>query len=212
MKKIPLDFEQEFTWKKDLDKKEEKSPFLRQLTLLKPTLEENITTTVKKRKCFDDLNDKLSTIVLEKKNEKNVEKIHFIHILISYLHLLINSIITVLFIYIVFSLLFFIKRDINHKITERKAFIRNIVEEGNYHYKINRCDPRTRVPALNLKCTEWEVMKDRKIDSVEVTKIVLEVIGESLDGFVRRFSVKSCLIGGMFFCIFMIFRNVRFGK
>lgn len=234
MKRFPLDTEQEFTWKKNLEKKKEVSPFLNnkifanKVNLFSEVKHENDGNIFKKRK-YEEINDKLSSITFSDGKKKNDEKelankqnenindrlnsnLNFIYILISYLHLLINCIITCLFIYIIFSLLFFIKRDINTKIIERKLHIKNLSEEGEYNYRINKCDPRTRVPALNLKCTEWEVMMNRKIDSVEVTRIVLEVLGESLDGFVKRFSLKSCLIGGMFFIIFLMFRNSRFGR
>ncbi|KAL0266047.1 UNVERIFIED_CONTAM: hypothetical protein PYX00_011764 [Menopon gallinae] len=124
---------------------------------------------------------------------------------IGYLHFVLNLVVVFLLVYASLTLALFIRSDIRSRIEERRTILRNLIEESRVNYETNKCDPRTRVPAMNSKCAEWEAAMNRSLSSVELTKIVVEVFGEACDGFVEKVSVKSCLISAVFFVLFLLF-------
>lgn len=130
---------------------------------------------------------------------------------IGYLHFVLNFVVVFLLVYACVALALFIRSDIRSRIDERRTILKNLIEESRANYEMNKCDPHTRVPAMNGKCAEWEATMNRSLSSVELTRIVVEVFGEACDGFVEKVSVKSCLICAVFFVLFLLFRNSRIG-
>lgn len=134
------------------------------------------------------------------------------YVTISYLHLFLNVVVIFLLIYGSVSMALFLRNDIHSKISERRTFLKNLIETSKKNYELNKCHPSTRVPAIDKKCTEWEIIMNKKMSSVELTRIVVEVFGEACDGFINKISVKSCVVCGIFFTVFLLFRNSRIGN
>lgn len=134
------------------------------------------------------------------------------YVAISYLHLFLNVVVIFLLIYGSVSMALFLRSDIHSRISDRKTLLKNLIESSKMNYVLNKCDPSTRVPAMSKKCAEWEVIMNKKHSSIELTRIVVEVFGEACDSFVNRISLKSCVVCGIFFTLFLLFRNSRIGN
>lgn len=126
---------------------------------------------------------------------------------IGYLHLALNLVMIGFVCYIVLYMLIGLQRDIRYKITNRRTQIKHQIEEAREAYRINRCDPATRVPAIEELCNKWECVIKNGYGSVGYTRIIAEVFGDVIDGFVRKFSVRSSLTIGFFFILFLMFRR-----
>lgn len=200
--KSPMDIEMELNWKKE---RERKPPKPDQFSYITP---------VKKRRVDTSLDIDCTAIVAQRnppltRSLKNLSNLPYVGI--GYLHLLLNIVVIFIIIYGTVSLALFLRSDIQSRIIDRKMFLRNMIEVSKNNYELNRCDPRTRVPAMNTKCTEWEIVMSKKMSSVELTKIVVEVFGEACDGFITKISLKGCILGAVFFVLFLLFRNSRLG-
>lgn len=128
-------------------------------------------------------------------------------VLIGYLHLVLNLVIIGFVCYVVLHVLAGLQRDIRYKVTNRRTEIRQEIEEAEALYRVNKCDPSTRVPAIEEVCNKWECVIRNGYGSVGYTRIIAEVFGDVMDGFVRKFSVRSSLTMGFFFVLFLVFRR-----
>jgi hypothetical protein len=126
---------------------------------------------------------------------------------IGILHMALNFVIVTAICYSALWLVYSMQRDIGHRIRDRKIQIEHEVAEARASYEINRCDPRTRVPALEKACNEWECIVKNGYGSVGYTRIIMDVIGDVLDSFIRKFSIRSSLILGFFFALFLLCRR-----
>lgn len=122
-----------------------------------------------------------------------------------YLVFVFDAVFMLIFLYAFLQLFFFIQKDLMHKIKEKATELEQIVEMAKHNYLINKCDRSTRVPALESVCNKWECTINN--GSIEYTKVFFEVFGEVIDGFIRKFSVRSTIVVGVFMVIYLKYRN-----
>lgn len=198
MGQIPMDVEQNFNWG---NKKERKDVC-------------GYLAPLKKRKieasgCLDGAQmvkyAKRGAETLDKKAKIDVSAMSMT--LVGYLHLISNFVVVSLLCYASIYVLVSIQGDIRHKITDKRMRIEQEINETEKLYKINKCDPSTRVPAMEDLCNRWECVIKNGYGSVGYTRIIAEVFGDVIDGFVRKFSIRSSLVMGFFFIIFLVFRK-----
>ncbi|KAF7683377.1 Nucleus export protein BRR6 [Astathelohania contejeani] len=200
MKPVPMDVELELKWEDAIS-----------------TQAESRSPVIKKRKSYAIKPVSGSGTIIQPSSSSNVFSsssktnqsffIDFPLIMIRYLHLLLNFIVIFLLSYILISLVLMLKNDIKYKIDNSKQVLRGIIEESRRKYMENRCDPSTRPPALRKQCMEWECMMNRNENSIEMSKIMMEVVGELVDGFIQKVSYKSVGLGMIFLIIFLKYRN-----
>eukprot|EP00866_Antonospora_locustae_P001262 jgi/Antlo1/1262/2408 len=204
--KSPMDVEMELHWKRKEAQRKERVGQLKELPY---------TSSLKKRKVEiqEDIDSSALVQLVPPPNLNTRWRVlsAIPYMGIGYLHFVLNFVVVFLLVYASVALALFIRSDIRSRIDERKTILKNLIEESRKNYEMNRCDPRTRVPAMSGKCAEWEATMNRSLSSVELTKIVVEVFGEACDGFVEKASVKSCFICAVFFVLFLLFRNSRIG-
>lgn len=66
-------------------------------------------------------------------------------------------------------------------------------------YVDNRCEPATRIPAMEKRCSGWEECMGREVIVVGKTRVVAETLAEVVNGFVDVISFKtmvSALVSG----------------
>ncbi len=126
---------------------------------------------------------------------------------IGIIHVILNSIILLSTVYVVTFLLYFITIDILYNIGLRKEELRGNIREATRLYSLNRCDPKTRVPALEKQCGEWECMMKNGMKGINYTKIVIEVCAALVDSFIAKFSIKSCFVVFSFFILYFLFKK-----
>jgi hypothetical protein len=130
-------------------------------------------------------------------------------IIIGMLHVVLNLVVTTAICYSTAYLAYSMQRDINHRIRDRKIQIEQEVAEARASYAVNRCDPKTRAPALETVCNEWECIIRNGHGSVGYTRIIADVLADVVDSFIRRFSIRSSLVLGFFLALFLLFRKRR---
>lgn len=128
-------------------------------------------------------------------------------VIIGYIHVLLNMAVLLSVLYIAGYTLYFLTVDTLYKISLRKEEVRVAIEEARRLYGINRCDPSTRVPALESQCGEWDCMIRNGFAGIRYTKIIIEMCAELVDGFVSRFSLKSYGLLGGFLVLYLLFRK-----
>ncbi|EJW04496.1 hypothetical protein EDEG_01289 [Edhazardia aedis USNM 41457] len=129
------------------------------------------------------------------------------NIILHYIYVLYTTLLFCTLIYFIISGTFIIKNDIQTKINARRIQIRSLIERSKYNYNINKCHPSTRVPALQDLCETWECQMNSCINSVEILRIIGEVLGEVIDAFVSKVSFKTVLTVGILMSIYMFFRR-----
>lgn len=126
---------------------------------------------------------------------------------IGYIHILLNAFVLAAVLYIVSYLLYFITVDVIYKIHLRKEEARAVIAEARRLYIINRCDPATRVPALETQCGEWDCIARNGLSGIRYTKIVVEVVADVLEGFVSKFSLRSYGVFALLLTVYLLFRR-----
>lgn len=73
------------------------------------------------------------------------------------------------------------------------------ISECQTSYLTNRCDPDTRIPAMQSLCTEWEKCMAKDPKEIGKLKVFTETLAEIVNKFIEPLSYKS-----MFFLIVLI--------
>ena len=95
--------------------------------------------------------------------------------------------------YIVGFIIYFFQVDILHKISQKRQIINQTINEAKYNYQINKCDPITRVPALESQCTQWDNTIRNGFTTLSYTTIVVEMIAECIDNFISNMAYKTLI-------------------
>lgn len=112
-------------------------------------------------------------------------------LIIGYTHVILNIFITLAFIYCVGFLIYFLKIDVLYKINEKREMMRVITGRAQENFRINRCDPSTRVPALEKQCAEWDNIIRNGFSALNYTKIIFELLADGIDSFVSKVTYKT---------------------
>lgn len=203
----PMDVEHDFNWGVLRERRNNKCDYLTPLKKrrIEEVSSESVTPLHTQLTKYTRSN---SEVVQKKRKEPFLANIATIPIvLIGYLHLVLNFVLIALICYAFIYILISVQRDIRHRITDRRTKIRQEISEAKGLYEINRCDPSSRVPAMEGLCNKWECVIKNGYGSIGYTRIIAEVFGDVIDGFVRKFSVRSSLVMGFFFTVFLVFRR-----
>ncbi|KAI9300535.1 Di-sulfide bridge nucleocytoplasmic transport domain-containing protein [Cunninghamella echinulata] len=131
--------------------------------------------------------------------------------IITYIQLIFRVIILSILLYIVFHLIWTIQEDFQIKANDYTNTLIQEIQSCAQQYKINLCDPETRVPALEKKCEHWLTCMNRIPHSITRTKVSAETIAEIINSFVEPISYKD-----MFFFLILVVgsfvvSNITFG-
>lgn len=111
--------------------------------------------------------------------------------IITFLHIILNIFITDSFIYIFGFLIYFLRIDVIYKINEKRELMKGIISNTKKKYILNKCDPLTRVPAMEKQCSEWENILKNGFSALNYTKIIIELIASTIDGFISKITYKT---------------------
>lgn len=127
--------------------------------------------------------------------------------IIGLMHVLLNAFIVSALIYTIGHLLYFARIDISYKIAQRREEARVVVDEAKRLYVLNRCDPTTRVPAMESQCGQWEYLIKNGLSGIKYMRIMAEMFADILDGFVGKFSIKSLSVIVAMTAVYLVFRR-----
>lgn len=116
------------------------------------------------------------------------------YILSSYLSLLLNGFLVLLSILLIVKFILMVKNDISVKTIRKLEENKQKIEECTRQYKLNRCSPEERVPALEEKCKEWETCMRSDPLREELTRVVFQVASSTIEEFLNGISIRSAFI------------------
>ncbi|KAM0680213.1 hypothetical protein GINT2_001597 [Glugoides intestinalis] len=161
---------------------------------------------------FDKEIDMAKKICLPEKrrlkfNYANITSLFNPSSIIAILHVFLNFFLVSVIVYSVCYVVYFAKIDISYKIGMKTEEARARIEEAKRLYSLNKCDPTTRVPALELQCGQWDCLIKRGLSGIKYTRIVAELLADIADGFVGRFKLRNLAVICFFVFICLIFRR-----
>ncbi|KAK6543323.1 hypothetical protein TWF694_000076 [Orbilia ellipsospora] len=121
-------------------------------------------------------------------------------VLSQYLQLIVNILIAALGMYVVYLVVKTIQRDVEKKQQEYIAEAQLHIGQCQSQWVANRCNPETRVPAMEDNCLKWRICADSDPYAIGRSKVSAETFAEIINGFVEPISYKS-----MAFCFVLVF-------
>ncbi|KAI9022949.1 Brl1/Brr6 domain-containing protein, partial [Phycomyces nitens] len=76
--------------------------------------------------------------------------------ILTYVQTIFNCIIIGFVLYVFAQMILSIRTDLILKAKEHSRVLLQEIESCQKNYRINQCDPTTRVPALENSCNRWE--------------------------------------------------------
>lgn len=211
----PMDVEQSVKWHSKARKGKRTCEYLepqQNTQLCLPSSQDESLQLHLKKIDFDKEIDMAKKIRLPEKRRWRFNYSKIIHIfnpasIIAMLHVFLNFFLISVIVYSVCYVIYFAKIDISYKIGMKTEEARARIEEAKRLYALNKCDPTTRVPALELQCGQWDCLIKRGFSGIKYTKIVAELLADIADGFVGRFKLRNLAVILFFVSVCLIFRR-----
>ncbi|KAF2019690.1 hypothetical protein BU24DRAFT_125381 [Aaosphaeria arxii CBS 175.79] len=112
-------------------------------------------------------------------------------VLTFYLQLVVNACMGGTFLWIIWKMFSAIMADVN---VESNKFMNEAMVEITFcakQYQDNRCDPKTRVPAMETVCGNWEACMNRDARQIARASVGARTFASILNSFVEQLSYKS---------------------
>ncbi|KAH3673266.1 hypothetical protein WICMUC_003725 [Wickerhamomyces mucosus] len=134
------------------------------------------------------------------------------YLISSYLQLLFNALTSSIAIYVLISAILTVKSDINLKMEEYAIEIALEVSRCTRSYVENRCEPDTRVSALEELCLDWErcMNRDPRVQAGKAS-VSAETLGIILNSLIEPIGAKAIIVFGLGFLAWAFTSNFIFG-
>lgn len=134
------------------------------------------------------------------------------YLISSYLQLLFNATTSGIAIYILISAIRTVRNDINIKMEEYATQIALEVRSCTRSYMENRCDPETRVAALEELCIGWErcMSRDPRVQAGKAS-VSAETLGLIVNSLIEPIGAKAMVVFALGFVAWAFTSNFIFG-
>lgn len=112
------------------------------------------------------------------------------YMLLLYLQLLLNILLVAVLVYVGWSFISSVRRDIGHKVDMYTLDAVHEILRCLREYYRNKCGLDVRAPALELLCIQWEKCMNRDPQQLGRAQISAETLADVVNGFVRPLSWK----------------------
>ncbi|KAJ9111130.1 hypothetical protein QFC19_001329 [Naganishia cerealis] len=113
------------------------------------------------------------------------------YILLGYLQFVFNASIVGVCLYLVLMFIWTIRNDVKERMATYSSEILQEISTCTNLYLVNRCEPSTRIPAMETSCLEWEHCMNRDPTVVGHAKVGAEMFAGVISGFVDELSWKT---------------------
>ncbi|RXK36372.1 hypothetical protein M231_06338 [Tremella mesenterica] len=113
------------------------------------------------------------------------------YILLGYLQFFVNASVVVFCLYLAVLFVRTVQRDVKDKMREYSVEVLQEISECTNLYLTNRCDPSTRVPAMDGPCRAWEICMNRDPTILGRTNVIAETFAGVINSFVDAISWKT---------------------
>ena len=115
------------------------------------------------------------------------------NVISGYVQLSVNLVVLFAFIFALLQCYLVVKSDVDMKVEEYSAEIMHEIEICSRNYYENRCEPETRIPAMEAQCNLWTQCMERNPMLVGRAKVSAHTIAEAINGFVEPISYKTMI-------------------
>lgn len=112
-------------------------------------------------------------------------------VLSYYLQFLVNTILTLAFVYALYLVWTAISSDITVESTKHQSELMVEIAACVKNYRENRCEPDTRVPAMEMACGNWETCMGRDPQRLARASVGVRAFAKIVNGFFDEFSYKA---------------------
>lgn len=113
------------------------------------------------------------------------------YILLGYLQFAFNTSLVLLGLYLLTSFLLILASDIRERTQEYSIELQQEIMHCSEMYIANRCEPATRVPAMEGQCKSWEFCMNRNPKVVGKARVGAETLAEVINGFTEVISWRT---------------------
>ncbi|KAH8080784.1 Di-sulfide bridge nucleocytoplasmic transport domain-containing protein [Filobasidium floriforme] len=129
------------------------------------------------------------------------------YVFIGYVQFVFNASLTLMILTALFWFLWTIWGDVKDLRGVYSTEILQEISTCTNMYLVNRCEPSTRIPAMESACQEWEHCMNRDPSVVSFTKVGAEVVAGVVGGFVDALSWRSLMALFGLFPLMIILTN-----
>jgi hypothetical protein len=112
-------------------------------------------------------------------------------VLAYYLQFAVNAFFLLLFMWVVYIMLNAVFADINIESDKHHSEIMVEIAQCAKNYRENRCEPDTRVPAMEMACGNWETCMSRDPQKLARASVTVRACARIINSFFEEFSYKS---------------------
>jgi hypothetical protein len=113
------------------------------------------------------------------------------YILLGYLQFAFNASLVLLGLYLLTSFLLILASDIRERTQEYSIELQQEIVHCSQMYMANRCEPSTRVPAMEAQCKAWEFCMNKNPKVVGRARVGAETLAEVINGFTEVISWRT---------------------
>ncbi|KAF1933019.1 uncharacterized protein M421DRAFT_416619 [Didymella exigua CBS 183.55] len=114
-------------------------------------------------------------------------------VLAYYLQFAVNAFFLILFMWVVYIMLNAVFADINIESDKHHSEIMVEIAQCAKNYRENRCEPDTRVPAMEMACGNWETCMSRDPQKLARASVTVKACARIINSFFEEFSYKSMI-------------------
>jgi hypothetical protein len=129
---------------------------------------------------------------------------HLPSVLSTWFQLLVNSLLGLSFLYVIYIIYSGVQADVNIEASKYEAEALRDISLCHKQYTENRCDPATRVPAMEHACGNWYACMNRDPKQIAKASVTARTFANIFNSFVQEFSYKS-MVCFTFFLITWLF-------
>lgn len=116
---------------------------------------------------------------------------HFPHVASLYLQLFVNAFLVSIVLYVAYGFITTVKGDVDMKVKKIISLTIHEMAECSQKFVENRCAPGTRVPALEMRCLEWERCMSQDPEEVGRAKVSAHTFAEIVNSLIEPLSYKA---------------------
>jgi hypothetical protein len=128
----------------------------------------------------------------------------------SYLQLFLNLFILVIILAFVIQIGLMIKHDVDIKVESYVMEVMHEIDICARNYQENRCEPESRVPAIEKDCNVWQACMEKNPLLVGRSKLSAQTVAEAINAFIEPISFKTILVIFLFVFCFVLMSNLGF--
>lgn len=130
-------------------------------------------------------------------------------VLAYYLQFAVNAFFLLLFMWIVYIMLNAVFADINIESDKHHSEIMVEIAQCAKNYRENRCEPDTRVPAMEMACGNWETCMSRDPQKLARASVTVRACARIINSFFEEFSYKSMVCSAALCFPFRLFEPLH---